>query len=189
MSQRDLSPQTQVCATLGYADSYSVVNQAQGTVTWLPALGQIVSEGQVLYDVNGSPVVLLYGATPAYRALAEGTSATDVTGADVKDLNYDLVALGYVTSAEIGSEPSDFGYWTKVGVERLQAALGVAQNGTLALGQYVFMPSTIRVTAFGANDDRRRSGAAGRPDPLGDVHQSDRHDRAGRRSAGRGCRR
>ena len=32
----------QVSATLGYAGSYSVVNQAQGTVTSLPAVGQVV---------------------------------------------------------------------------------------------------------------------------------------------------
>ena len=47
----------------------------------LPArVGQVISQGQVLYDVNGSPVVLLYGATPAYRTLAEGDSPSDVTG-------------------------------------------------------------------------------------------------------------
>ena len=51
--------------------------------------------------MNGAPVVLLYGATPAYRdSLAEGATAADVTGPDVEELNADLVALGYVTSAD-----------------------------------------------------------------------------------------
>ncbi len=107
-------------ATLGYAGSYSVVNQAQGTVTAVPALGQVVSQGQVLYQVNGAPVVLLYGSTPAYRTLSSG-----LTGADVAELNADLVALGYATSTEIPSGTDDFTYWTEVGVEKLQAALGV----------------------------------------------------------------
>ena len=40
---------------------YSVINHAQGTYTKLPALGQVISQGQVLYRVNDSPVVLLYG--------------------------------------------------------------------------------------------------------------------------------
>ena len=93
VTRQDLSEQTQVSATLGYAGSYSVVNQAQGTVTSLPAVGQVVSQGQVLYQVSGAPVVLLYGTTPAYRALSE-----DMTGSDVAELNADLVALGYVTS-------------------------------------------------------------------------------------------
>ena len=103
VTQRSLTSQTQVSATLGYAGSYSVVNQAQGTITALPTIGQVISQGQVLYQVNGSPVVLLYGSTPAYRTLAEGATAADVTGPDVQELNADLVALGYVSSAE--SEP------------------------------------------------------------------------------------
>ena len=36
VSREDLSSQTQVTATLGYAGRYAVVNQAQGTVTALP---------------------------------------------------------------------------------------------------------------------------------------------------------
>ncbi len=72
VTQGDLTQQTQVSATLGYSGTYDVVNQAQGTLTSLPSIGQVVSEGQVLYDVNGSPVVLLYGTTPAYRTLAGG---------------------------------------------------------------------------------------------------------------------
>ena len=151
VSLENITSQTEVSATLGFSGAYSVINQAQGTVTRLPAIGKVISEGQVLYDVNGSPVVLLYGATPAYRALSEGATESAVSGPDVEDLNYDLVALGYVTSAEIGSDPSDFTYWTKVGVEDLQAALGVTQNGTLALGQVVFLPTAVRVTGYGGN--------------------------------------
>jgi hypothetical protein len=150
VTRQDLSSQTQVEATLGYAGSFSAVNQAQGTITSLPSVGQIVAQGQVLYRVSGNPVVLLYGSTPAYRSLSEGASASDVTGADVEELNADLVALGYVTGSELSPTSDEFGYWTKVGVEKLQAALGVAENGTLALGQAVFLPSAARVTAVSA---------------------------------------
>jgi hypothetical protein len=100
--------------------------------------------------VSDSPVVLLYGSTPAYRSLSEGAAATDVTGPDVQELNADLVALGYVSSAELSPTSNEFGYWTKVGVEALQAALGVTQNGTLALGQVVFLPTSARVTSVSA---------------------------------------
>jgi hypothetical protein len=150
VTRQDLAAQTQVDATLGYAGSYSVVNQAQGTVTSLPPVGRVVSQGQVLYQVSGQPVVLLYGSTPAYRSLSEGTWASDVTGPDVEELNADLVALGYATSAELSPSSDEFGYWTTVGVERLQAALGVTQNGTLALGQAVFLPAAARVTSVSA---------------------------------------
>ncbi len=145
VARQDLSSQTQVAATLGYADSYSVVNQSQGTVTELLAVGRVVSQGQVLYEVSGTPVVLLYGSTPAYRTLSKG-----MTGADVEELNADLVALGYVTSTELSPTSDEFTYWTEVGVEKLQKALGVTQNGTLSLGQAVFEPSAVRVTSESA---------------------------------------
>ena len=45
---------------------------------------------------------------------------------------------------------TSFTYWTKVGVEKLQGALGVTENGTLALGQAVFEPTAVRVTTISA---------------------------------------
>ena len=130
VSLEDITSQTEVSATLGYSATYTVVNQAQGTITWLPSLGQLISQGQVLYDINGSPVVLLYGSAPAYRSLSEGATASAVSGLDVEELNHDLVAMGYVTSSEVASDPSDFTSWTKAGVEKLQAAVALTQNGT-----------------------------------------------------------
>ena len=163
VSQGDISSQTQVSGTVGYSGSYTVVNQAQGTITWLPTIGQVVSEGHVLYDVSASPVVLLYGATPAFRTLSEGPTDSATSGADVAELNYDLVALGYLTSADIASEPSDFTAYTKAGVEELQAALGLTQNGVLSLGQFVFLPSAARVTSFGQNTVLGGSAQPGSP--------------------------
>jgi hypothetical protein len=145
VARQDLSSQTQVSATLGYAGSYSVVNQAAGTVTAVPAVGQVVSQGQVLYQVSGAPVVLLYGSTPAYRTLSSGTS-----GLDVQELNADLVSLGYATSSELSPTSDTFGSATTTALEKLEAALGVAQNGTLTLGQAVFLPTAVRVTTISA---------------------------------------
>ena len=53
---------------------YSVINQAHGTYTTLPAVGQVIHQGHALYRVNDSPVVLLYGSTPAYRTLSAGAT-------------------------------------------------------------------------------------------------------------------
>ena len=135
VARQDLSSQVQVPATLGYAGSYSVLNQAQGTETAVPTVGHVVTDGQVLYQVSGAPVVLLYGSTPAYRALVAG-----LTGADVGELNADLVFLGDATSAEIPKGTDAFTYWTELGVEKLQAASGMTADGTLNLGQAVFEP-------------------------------------------------
>jgi hypothetical protein len=124
---------------------YSVMNQSRGTYTTLPAAGQVIRQGQVLYRVNNSPVVLLRGSTPAYRTLSAGA-----TGPDVAQLNADLVALGYATSAQLHPRSAFFGAATTTAVEKLQAALGVARNGSLALGQVVFEPTTVRVTSVSA---------------------------------------
>jgi hypothetical protein len=100
----------------------------------------------VLYWVDDTPVVLLYGSTAAYRRLAEGAAAADVTGKDVRQLNRDLVALGYASRADLDPSSDEFGWATKAGVEKLQEHLGVDQTGELDLGQVVFLPTAARVT-------------------------------------------
>jgi hypothetical protein len=137
--------QIPVTATLGYAGSYSVVNQAAGTLTAVPAAGQVARQGQVLYQVSGAPVVLLYGPVPAYRTLSSG-----LTGADVAELNADLVSLGDAPRAEIPAGSDMFTSATATALEKLQAALGLTQNGTLTLGQAVFVRGAFRVTTVSA---------------------------------------
>jgi hypothetical protein len=143
--REDLSSTTPVNATLGYAGSYLVRGQGGGTLTWLPPAGRVIRRGQVLYRVdNGTPVVLLYGSVPAWRALDEG-----LTGADVTQLNHDLVALGAASSPDIGAAGWDYFSWaTAAGVQRMETAAGVSgPPGSLPLGSVVFEPGAIRVTS------------------------------------------
>jgi hypothetical protein len=145
VTRRSLESQTQVDATLGDAGSYTVVNQVQGTITALPAVGQVVGQGRVLYQVSGSPVILLYGTVPAWRDLSEGA-----TGGDVTELNAALVTLGYATSAELGPR-SGWDYFsgeTATALAGLQAHLGLTVTGTLPLGQAVFLPGSAQITAM-----------------------------------------
>jgi hypothetical protein len=146
VERRSLSKRRQVTGRLGYAASYTVLGQAHGTVTWLPELGQVIAQGQALYQVDGAPVVLLYGSTPAWRTLT-----ADVRGADVAQLNHDLVALGYLRSADVESAWNQFSWATKAGVEKLQKHLGVEQSGTLDLGDVVFLPTAARVSTLRAS--------------------------------------
>ena len=149
VTRQGLSSEIPVNATLGYGGSCEVVNQASGILTQLPPSGKVIAEGQVLYEVSGRPVVLLYGPTPAYRSLSEGTNS-GVTGPDVRELNADLVAMGYASSSEIPAGSDVFSSWTTLGVEKLQSALGVSVNGTLTLGEAVFLPSAARITSVSA---------------------------------------
>lgn len=159
VQKRTLSATVSLSGTLAYrarpdGSPYAVINQASGIYTMLPAAGRVISQGHALYRVNNSPVVLLYGSTPAYRTLSAG-----VSGPDVAELNADLVALGYTTRAQLGSRSAPFGSATTTAVEKLQAALGVTQNGKLALGQVVFEPTAMRVTTISAQPgDRAQTG-------------------------------
>jgi hypothetical protein len=144
VAREDLSSVVPVDATLGYAGSYTVLGQGGGTLTWLPSAGRVIVQGQVLYRVdNGTPVVLLYGSVPDWRTLYAG-----LTGADVTQLNHDLVALGDADAADISALGWGYFSWdTANGVQRLESALGVANPaGTLPLGAAVFEPAAIRVT-------------------------------------------
>jgi multidrug efflux pump subunit AcrA (membrane-fusion protein) len=112
-----------------------------GTITDLPDVGQIVSSGQVLAEIDGEPVVLLYGARPAWRALGPGVE----DGEDIRQLEEALVALGYADPTVF--TPDD--EWTSAttrAVKHLQYTLGLAEDGRLDLGEVVFAPSaTIRI--------------------------------------------
>jgi hypothetical protein len=162
VTRGSLTEQTPENGTLGDAGSYTVVvpgsSSASGgsssassgsgaqTFTWLPPVGQTIRQGQPVYQVSGTPVVLLYGNVPAYRDLSEG-----MTGADVTELNTDLVRLGYVSSAALGPR-SGWDYFsgeTAYALGLLQAHLGLTVTGTLPLGQAVFLPGAIEVTGLG----------------------------------------
>lgn len=144
VTRQDLAATTPVTATLGYAGSYPVTGQGGGTLTWLPPAGQVIRQGQVLYETgNGSPVVLLYGSVPAWRTLDEG-----ITGQDVTQLNHDLVDLGYADRADIAVLGWDYYSWeTTYAVQRLEEHLGVSSPpGSLSWGQVVFGPEALRVS-------------------------------------------
>jgi hypothetical protein len=144
VARENITATTPVNATLGYAGSFPVTGRGGGTLTWLPPAGQVISQGQAVYKTgNGSPVVLLYGTVPDWRPLDEG-----VTGADVTQLNHDLVALGDAGSAEVSAAGWDyFSAETAAGVQKLQSALGISSPpGSLSLGQVVFEPGALRVS-------------------------------------------
>ncbi len=158
IARRSLSARTSLDGTLGYAGDYTVAGQGRGTITWLPAVGQVIHQGQVLYRVDGQPVVLLYGATPVYRALAQGKKAADVSGADVAQLNRDLVALGYASSDDLDPSSDEFSWATKAAIKALQEHLGLTQTGKLDLGQILFLPTAARVTSLSATLGGQASG-------------------------------
>jgi hypothetical protein len=150
VTRRSLSSRTSVGGALGYSGDYTVLGQGGGAVTRLPAPGLVIRQGQPLYWVAETPVLLLYGSVPAYRTLAEGATASDTSGRDVRQLNRDLVALGCARGLGLDASSDEFSWATRIAVQRLQARLGIARTGRLDLGRVVFLPSAARVTSVSA---------------------------------------
>jgi peptidoglycan hydrolase-like protein with peptidoglycan-binding domain len=143
VQRQTLTSQTDLSATLGDSGSYTVSNEGTGTITGLPAVGHVVRRGKVLYQLSGAPVVLLYGPVPAYRTLSEGMS-----GPDVRELNQNLIALGYAARAAL-LPLREFSANTAYYLEKYQTALGITDPaGSLVLGQAVFLPTEAKITAL-----------------------------------------
>jgi hypothetical protein len=129
-------------ATLA-SDQVSAVNPAT-TYTWVPQVGATISEDQRVYSLSNQPVPLLYGQVAAYRAFYAGMP----DGADVGELTYDLIALGYGAGL---TQSDHYSSATATAVKRWQAALGLAATAEILLGQVVFEPGPIRVTSVTAS--------------------------------------
>jgi peptidoglycan hydrolase-like protein with peptidoglycan-binding domain len=142
VQRRDLVERESVDGTLGYADSRSIASPRQGTLTGARDEGTVVDRGQSLFEVDGRGVPLLFGVVPMYRTLATGVD----DGYDVLQLEANLVALGFATSAQLKID-GHFDAATAAAVRRWQKALGVDQTGSLAPQDLMFEPGAVRVTS------------------------------------------
>ena len=138
----DLTNTVQVSGSLGYAGSYTIVAPQPGTGTYtaLPSPGQMVRRGQRLYEVDGTPVVLFYGARPEWRALGLGV----IDGPDIAQLDANLIALGYASPAWL-TVSDTFTAATQTAIENWQAATGRTVTGTVQPGDVAYAPGPVRV--------------------------------------------
>jgi peptidoglycan hydrolase-like protein with peptidoglycan-binding domain len=123
-------------------DDAPVVNQLSGTITQLSAESKTRSAGDVLYTVDPQPVVLMDGRVPAWRSLFLGVAK----GADVRQLEENLVALGYDPDGDIVVN-REFSYATQRAVLRWQDDLGITEDGIVGFGDVVFLEGEQKVVA------------------------------------------
>ncbi|MFJ4621943.1 peptidoglycan-binding protein [Streptomyces sp. NPDC088812] len=124
---------------LGYGTSATAAGRLPGTVTRLPEADERITRGEDLYRVDDTPVVLMYGSVPAYRALRTG-----LEGADVKQLESNLEALGY----DGFTVDDTFTEATADAVREWQEDAGLEETGVVELGRVVFAPAAVRVDAL-----------------------------------------
>jgi peptidoglycan hydrolase-like protein with peptidoglycan-binding domain len=147
VQRQDLSGQTKVDGTLGYAGNATVQSPLTGRITWLPTVGAVVRRGGTLLAVDNQPVQLFYGAKPAWRDLSVGVD----DGPDVRQLERNLVALGYDPDHQITVDDR-YAWATKAAVKRWQQARGLDQTGTFTTTMpAVFLPWAARVKQVSAS--------------------------------------
>jgi peptidoglycan hydrolase-like protein with peptidoglycan-binding domain len=161
VERRTLAEHLTTSGTIGYAGETTVLARLSGTVTALPAVGDVVHRGGRLYALAGEPVLLMYGAVPAYRALHEGVSE----GRDVEQLERSLVALGY----EPGTVDDDFTYATAAAVRAWQEDHGLEATGEVELGRVAFLRGAQRVTELEATLGEALGGGGGGEESEGEA--------------------
>jgi len=152
VTRTDVAQRQQVAGTLSYQGTYTVVaGGGSGVLTRLPATGATVERGAMTYEVGGERVPLFYGARPLWRELRLGVTA----GADVRELEANLAALGYGSGLTVDRRFTSATYWA---VRRWQDDAGLAVTGSVPLGQVAVLPGPLRVTGQDA-----KAGASVRP--------------------------
>jgi hypothetical protein len=139
VTRTDVAQRQQVNGTLGYSGAYTVVAGGNGVVTRLPAVGATVTRGHAVYEANGDPVPLFYGTRPSWRDLRLGMTA----GADVRELESNLAALGYGPGLTVDRHFTSATYWA---VRRWQDDAGLPVTGDVPLGRIAMLTGPLRVT-------------------------------------------
>lgn len=136
VTRQTLIDATTVEGELSFGDAEPLDSKAQGTITWLPAVGATVKRGGTLLRADDRPVLLLYGPLPMYRPLSPG-----VEGPDVKQFEQNLSALGY----DGFTVDDEYTAATASAVKEWQEDLGVTETGSVDATLVTYAPAAVRV--------------------------------------------
>jgi peptidoglycan hydrolase-like protein with peptidoglycan-binding domain len=146
VATRDLVQTEQVDGRLGYGDTHTIGGGPDGVITALPVEGTVVDRGGTLWEVNGAPgPALLFGDRPMWRRLSSGVDK----GEDVRQLEDNLVALGFADSA-VMTVDDKYASATTAAVKRWQKSRGLEQTGIVAPTDVIFAAGPVRVATLKA---------------------------------------
>ncbi|MEU3688160.1 peptidoglycan-binding protein [Streptomyces narbonensis] len=141
VTRGDLSDSSRQDGTLGYLGERKINAGPSGILTRIAPAGSTVERDERLYEVDGRPVLLMYGAEPMYRTLKTGDE-----GRDVRQLEENLAALGYVGF----TVDDEYTTYTADAVKRWQKSHGLKRTGSLGPDTIAFAGSAVRVKEAGA---------------------------------------
>lgn len=154
VTRRDISEQAELSGTLGYGVPVAVTVDATGVITALPALGTVLDRGATFVEVDGRAIPMWFGDRPLWRAL----DASSSDGPDVREVEENLVALGFA-SADTLTVDDDWTSATTTAVKKWQEWLGLDETGLLAPGTVVVLPGPVRVAGHPAAVGTRAGGS------------------------------
>jgi peptidoglycan hydrolase-like protein with peptidoglycan-binding domain len=163
VTRRDLVQTEQVDGRLGYGATRTIAGGPEGTITDLPDEGTVVDRGGLLWEVDGAPgPALLFGDRPMWRRLSSGVDK----GEDVRQLEENLVALGYADPAVVTVDDS-YTSATAAAVKRWQKDRGLEQTGAVEATDVVFAAGPVRIAALKAAVGDKGGGATAVVDVTG----------------------
>jgi len=151
VTRGDLTDSKVFAGTLGYGAATGVPGAAAGTITWLPRAGDVIERDGALYAVDERDVRSMYGTVPLWRDLERG-----LQGADVRQLNDNLAALGYDVSVD-----DRFGPRTELAVRQWQRDRGHEVTAVLTADDVAFVDGAVRVASVDGRLGERIAGGAG----------------------------
>jgi hypothetical protein len=151
VTRGDLTDSKVFAGTLGYGAATGVPGAAAGTITWLPRAGDVIERDGALYAVDERDVRSMYGTVPLWRDLERR-----LQGADVRQLNENLAALGYDVSVD-----DRFGPRTERAVRQWQQDRGHDVTAVLTADDVAFVDGAVRVASVHGRLGERIAGGAG----------------------------
>ena len=139
-------------AILRFADPQIITAPIAGTVTALPAENSTLSLGSSVAEIDGQPVVVFYGDRPMWRSLALPLDGSELEGPDVRQLESNLLSLGYPSAREDEDElpsigPADdlFDEDTVRLIEDWREDIGLSAGGFVEAGRILYLTEDVRV--------------------------------------------
>ncbi len=140
VTRRDLVQTKSLPGTLGYGEQRPFPTNTSGIVTAVPAEGDVIGFGEVLFRIDDEPVLLFEGSIPQFRGFTSNMS----DGADVEQLERNLERYGYADDVDLTVD-QDFTAITRDVIEEMQRQLGIDDTGRIELGRVVFSSGPVRI--------------------------------------------
>lgn len=155
IERRSLAVKETTTGELASASEQELTTIGSGTITTAATVGESLTFGGQIARVDDKPTVLMLGSEPVWRAFEEGM--TD--GADVQQLEYNLVALGF--NPDDMTVDDTFTSATAAAVEEFESSLNITEpDGVVDLGEVVFQPAPIQIASSVAAGTRVSAGGA-----------------------------